>query len=196
MRVVQVKCPKCGTPVMQKQRDLLFLCESCGAVHIRDGGTEVVDYEIADFARGAQGDKVYVPFWRMYCSFTIRHMDSSGGVLYKLSNWVKDKADNSGEIFVWVPAADFDQATFKRLSTTFTAELPRYQSRMDFGSVPRLPMAIPKEEAMKLADFVVVTMEAEKPGVLQELDYTLQIMDARVVFLAFRSSSGGLVPSM
>jgi hypothetical protein len=196
MKVIQVKCPKCSTPIIQKERDMLFYCSNCGVMHVRDGGVQVIDYEIADFAKGAPSDRVYVPFWRMYCSFTINHQSSSGGALYKLSNWVKDTANNSGEIFVWVPAADFDQATFKRYSTMFTASPPRYASRIDFGNVPRLPAAMKKEEAMKLADFVVVTMEAEKPGILQELQYSLQVKDARVLYLAFVSGPSGLTPSM
>jgi len=196
MKVVQVKCPKCNTPIMQKQRDMLFYCPNCGVMHVRDGGIEVIDYEIADFAKGTQGDRVFVPFWRLYCNFSISQQSSSGGALYKLSNWIKDTANNAGDLFVWVLAADFDQATFKRYSTMFTAVPPRYASRMEFGNVPRLPAAVRKEEAVKLADFVVVTMEAEKPGILQELQYSLQVKDARIVYLAFVSGSSGLVPSM
>ena len=196
MKVIQVKCPKCNTPIQQKQKDMLFYCSNCGVMHIRDGEVEVIDYEIADFAKGAQGDRVYVPFWRMYCGFTIEHQSSSGGAIYKLSNWIKDRSNNSGDIFVWVPAADFDQLNFKRFSTLFTANPPRYASRLDFGNVIRLPAAVTKQEAIKLADFVVVTMEAEKAGVLQELVYSLQIKDARIVFLAFLSGPSGLVPSM
>jgi hypothetical protein len=66
---------------------------------------------------------------------------------------------------------------------------------MDFGLVPRLPTVVKQEEAMEMADFVVVTIEAEKPGVLQDLDYTLTVHDAKLVYLPFVSTPQGLVPA-
>jgi len=196
MKVVQVKCPHCSNPLMMKQKDQLLFCETCKTMHIRDGGVHLIDYEIADFGRGAALDRVYVPFWRMYSSFIIKHIESEGGSYSKLAGWVTGKQDGSasGDIFVFVPAAEFDPATFKRLAVMFTVQTPRYNSRLDFGGVPRLPAGVKKEEAMELADFVVVTMEAEKPGVLQHLDYELTVHDARVIYLPFVTTVNGLMP--
>ena len=44
-----------------------------------------------------------------------------------------------------------------------------------------------------MAHFVVITIEAEKPGTLQDLDYSLQVNDARAVYLPFLTSQQGLV---
>jgi hypothetical protein len=194
MKVVQVKCPSCQTPIRMKQKDILYYCDNCRTIHIRDGGITVVDYEIADFRPGAGADRVYVPFWRLYCNFTIRSSQVEGGTMFRLSNWVKGGQGNSGSLFVFVPAADFDPPTFKRLATTLTASPPRYASRLDFGGVPRLPAAISRPEAFEMADFVVVTLEAEKPGILQSLDYTLTVNDARLVYMPFVSTPQGLMP--
>jgi len=196
MRVIQVKCPSCKNPIQMKVRDRLFYCENCRTLHIRDGEVQLVDYEIGDFAKGAPLDnRVYVPFWRLYCNFVINHISSSGGTAFKLSNWVRGgPQQNSGDIFVFVPAGEFDPGTFRRLATMMTANPPRYDSRLDFGNVPRLPASVRKVEAAELADFIVVTMEAEKPGVLQDLDYSLTVRDARIVYLPFFTSASGLVP--
>ncbi|MDD1771257.1 MAG: hypothetical protein LUO79_09265 [Methanomassiliicoccales archaeon] len=197
MKVVQVTCPSCHNPIQMKTKDQLFLCSNCGTLHVRDGGITVVDYEIADFAKGAQlENRIYVPFWRVYCSFVINHAQTSGGTMFKLANWARGGDKGTGDIFVFVPASDFDPATFRRLATTMTVNPPRYSTRMNFGDVSRLPAAVRKEEASELADFIVVTMEAEKPGVLQELDYSLTVKDSRIVFLPFVSSSQGLVPGL
>jgi hypothetical protein len=194
MKVVQVKCPSCQTPIHMKQKDILYYCENCKTIHIRDGGINVIDYEVADFRPGVEGDRVYVPFWRLYCSFVIHSSQVEGGAMFKLSGWVKGGQGNSGSLFVFVPAADFDPATFKRLSTSLTVNPLRYASRLDFGNVPRLPAALSRPEAFEMADFVVVTLEAEKPGVLQTLDYTLTVNDARLVYLPFVSTPNGLMP--
>jgi hypothetical protein len=55
---------------------------------------------------------------------------------------------------------------------------------------------VTKEEANKLANFVVITIEAEKPGVLQNLEYSLEIKDARIIYLPFNSTPGGLRPAL
>lgn len=196
MKVVQVRCPNCSTPIMSKQRDLLFHCQQCGTMHVRDGGISIVEYEIADFAKGSPMEgRTYVPFWRLYAGFTILRMSSSGGSMYKLANWVKGGKGDSGDIFVFVPAPDFDPPTFKNLATTLTSNWPKYATRLDFGGVPCLPAAVSKEEASKLANFVVITMEAEKPGVLQQLEYTLDVKDARIVYIPFNATPQGLRPA-
>jgi len=197
MKVVQVKCPKCSIPITMKQKDLLFYCDHCGVLHVRDGGVTILDYEIADFRRGVPTENlIYVPFLRMYSHFVIHQARSEGGGLFKLSEWIKGGTGNSGDIFIFVPAVDFDPPIFKQLSIMFTKNPAKYTNRMDFANVPRMPASITMKEAMELADFVVVTMEAEKPGVLQQLDYSLNVVDARVIYLPFISNSEGLTSAL
>jgi len=195
MKVVQVKCPSCNTPVYSKERDRLFFCDKCNTVHVRDGGVEKVEYEIAEFGKSAQGEKVYMPFWRMYSSFSINSRSVEGGHVFRLASWLKGGGD-SGSLFIYLPAAEMDANSMKYWSSTFTANPPRYATRLNFGGVRRLPAAMSREEAKELADFVVVTMEAEKPGVLQKLNYSLTINDAKVVYLPFVYSQGGMVPAL
>ncbi|MBM4237114.1 MAG: hypothetical protein FJ151_01350 [Euryarchaeota archaeon] len=194
MKVVQVKCPACGNPIHMKERDSLFLCAQCNMLHTREEGAERVEYEIAEFSPNARGERIYMPFWRLYCSFVIRSKSVEGGTLFRLSQWAKGGGE-SGDMFVYVPAGQLDVATFKRLATGLTANPPRYRTTLSFGGVRRAPAVVTKKEAEKLADFVVVTMEAEKPGVLQRLDYELKVNDARVVYLPFISTPSGPAPA-
>lgn len=195
MKVIQVKCPSCNTPIYSKERDRLFLCDKCNTLHVRDGGVEKLEYEIAEFGKSAQGERVYMPFWRMYSSFTIHSKSVEGGQLFRLSSWLKG-GGNSGSLFIYLPATDMDTNSMKYWSTTYTANPPRYATRLNFGGVRRLAASMTREEAKSLADFVVVTMEAEKPGVLQRLDYALTVNDAKVVYLPFVYTQGGLTPAL
>ncbi len=195
MNVIQVKCPSCNTPIYSKERDRLFFCDKCNTMHVRDGGVEKVDYEVGEFNQSAQGERVYMPFWRMYCSFVIRSKSVEGGHVFRLANWLKGGGD-TGSLFIYVPATDMDPNSLKHWSTMFTENPPRYSTRLNFGGVRRLPASMTKEEAKHLADFVVVTMEAEKPGVLQRLDYSLTVNDAKVVYLPFVYAQGGMVPAL
>ena len=58
-----------------------------------------------------------------------------------------------------------------------------------------MPATMSRQDARELADFIVVTMEAEKPGVLQRLDYSLIVNGTKMVYLPFVISQSGLVPA-
>ena len=189
MRVIQVKCPQCDSPLTMKQKDKVFYCASCGTMHVRNGGVEKLDYEIAEFSPNAQGEKVFMPFWRVYASLVVRSKNVEGGTFFKIANFLK--GGDSGNMFIYIPAADLNTNDFRRIATQFTSNPPRYSTRLKFGNEVRIPAAISKQEAAELADFVIVTMEAEQPGVLQRLDYSLTINDTKLVYLPFVRNAGG-----
>ena len=195
MNVIQVKCPSCNSPIYMKQKDRLFYCEKCNVMHVRDGGIEKVDFEIGEFGPSAQGDKVFMPFWRIYASFVVRSKSVEGGTLFRLSQWIRGAGD-SGNIFIYIPAAEMDTANFRRLATQLTTSNPRYNTRLNFAGYPRIPVSMSKQEAAELADFVVVTMEAEQPGTLQRLDYSLTVNDTKMVYLPFIRTASGLMPAL
>ena len=85
MRVIQVKCPQCNSPIQQKQKDKIFFCTQCNATHVRNGGVEKLDVEIAEFNSNTQGERAYAPFWRVYATFIVRSKSVEGGSLFKLS---------------------------------------------------------------------------------------------------------------
>ena len=43
----------------------------------------------------------------------------------------------------------------------------------------------------QLADFIVLTFEAEKPGVLQDIDYQVRVNDGTLVYLPFLQTGSG-----
>ena len=155
---------------------------------------EVLDVEIGDFNKTAPQDRIYVPFWRMYSTVVINNVRSEGGGFQKLAGWLRGE-NNSGNLFVWVPASEMQIDRFKTMAMDLTLNPPPYSTRMDFGTVPRLSTVVTRSEAMEMADFIVVTIEAEKPGVLQNLDYKLTVHDAKLVYLPFVSTQRGLVPA-
>lgn len=189
MKVVQAKCPQCGQPIMSKVLDQLFYCENCRTIHSRNGGVNVLQYEIADLKTTPSSSISYYPFWRVWCTVTITDSDVAGGTLYKMSKFIKG-GGNSGSFHVFVPATDLEIGSAKQLAMSLTYDPPRYSVRSDFGGLQRLGVNITQKEAEQLADFVIVTMEAEKPGVLQNLSYTLQVNDIKLLYLPFLAGTG------
>ena len=103
MQVIQVKCPKCGNPIISKQKDIVFYCMNCGTMHIRNGGVQILDIKIGDFNKNATQDRVYVPFWRMYSTVVINNIRTEGGGFHKLTSWFRGEG-NSGNLFIWIPS--------------------------------------------------------------------------------------------
>ncbi len=195
MKVIAVKCPQCNSPIQSKVRDHLFYCTRCNTMHVRNGGVEKLDYEIGEFNQSAQGERIYMPFWRVYATFLVHSKSVEGGALFRLTQWLKG-GSNSGNIFIYVPATELDNTGFKTLATRFTSNPPKYATRLNFGNVNRLPATISKQEAANLADFVIVTMEAEQPGVLQQLNYSLTVNDTKLVYLPFVKGPQGMMPAL
>ena len=193
MKVLQIKCPNCHQPIYSKVKDRAFYCHHCRTMHIRNGGTEIIDFDIAEFNPNASGERVYMPFWRLYSTFRINQSNVSGGAFHKLGRWLNGTS-KGGNLFIYVPAWATEVHEFKRWAMGLTEGQPMYSLRTDFNNVERGPTSVAKEEAMKMADFVIVTMEAERPGTLQYLDYSLQVHDARLVYLPFLRGPQGITP--
>ncbi|WP_019176866.1 hypothetical protein [Methanomassiliicoccus luminyensis] len=192
MKVAQVKCPQCSEPIYMKQKDEMFYCKNCGTIHNRDvHGIHRVPYEIADARAPANGKLYYMPFWRLYCNISIRSRNVQGGALYKLAAAFTG-GDKGGRVPIYVPASDLDVSTFRQWAVQLTTDPPRYNTRTDFAEVERVPATVLQEDALELADFVVVTLEAEKPGTLQYLDYELKVLESKLVYLPFAHGGGGL----
>lgn len=185
-------CPKCGTPKTSKRREenLLFLCESCGTIHIREPEERILDYQVARFGRGQPGTAHYMPIWRMKTFVHIRRQEVAGGFLHKLSGLLSGPEADRGFLDVYVPAADLDPATFRQWATALTSRPPRFAPADGFGTVPRLPCVVTEAEARNLADFIILTNEAEKPGVLQRIDYTTRVDEVSLLFLPFYRDDG------
>jgi len=188
MKVVQVKCPQCGIAIQSKVVDQLFLCENCRAMHSRDGGVNLITYEVADVKRSNTGQISYYPFWRVLCTVTINDSNVAGGSLYKLSKFMKG-GGNTGTFNVYVPASEMGIGMAKQLAMSLTYEPPRYDVRPDFGGRQRIGSTVTRKEAEELADFVIVTIEAEKPGVLQSLSYDLKVNEVKLLYLPFISGT-------
>jgi len=183
MKVVHVKCPKCNNPFYSKNTDTVFLCEQCGTMHVREPTIKIIDYEFWEFGQNLQGERTYMPFWRLYTTVNIHHMEVAGGVFVKLSNLLAGGA-SSGNIFIYVPAIELSPEEFRYWSNLLTFTPPRYNTAMRYDrNIPRLPVKIGEAEAIHLADFLVLTYEAEKPGVLQDISYDLRVNTTKLIYV-------------
>lgn len=189
-----VKCPACGTALEGKVADRVYLC-SCGVLHTRDDeGVRELKYTIAAPKDPATPPTavIYIPFWRLDSDVAIHYTKSEGGFFNKLfgKDW------KGGKVSIFVPAVDWEPGTYKHWASAITSKPPKFENVKDFGSYEREPVVIDEMEAKQLADFLILTFEAEKPGVLQEISYEVKVFDMSVLYLPFNRGEGSFQPML
>jgi hypothetical protein len=191
-KIVQVICPGCKNPIHTRVTDSLLLCD-CGTLHVRDGVPTILEYQTGVFTRPGDGEKAYMPFWKVLVNFNIRHTDVVGGSFSRFVNSIAGR-DGGSAIVMMLPAFELEPWQYKDLAKQLTMNTPVFTAgRMD-PSISREPSVITLEMVDEMADFLFVTIEAEKPGVMQRLDYDLQVASKSIVYLPYYKKDGHLEP--
>jgi len=179
--------------MFSREVDTVFLCETCGTMHVRSNGhVEEIDYEFGTFTnRTIAGDRIYLPFWVLDIQFDISDISIQGGGLGNLFGILGDGQARSGKITMYVPAYEMDPQHFKEVAMYHTGNPPKYQPGKPEPGVPREKTSVTADLLPQMADFIFVTGIAEKPGVLQRLDYELNILRKRMIYLPFFKKGGG-----
>ena len=192
VKLTSVKCPSCGTALEGKVADRVYLCD-CGMMHTRDDdGTREVKYTIAAprDPSAPPSALLYIPFWRLDSDVAIHYSRSEGGFFSKLfgKDW------KGGRVSIYIPAVNWDPGTFKHWASTITSSPPKVQPVGEFGPYERDAVTIDETEAQQLADFLILTFEAEKPGVLQEISYTVKVFNTSLLYLPFDRTGASFAP--
>lgn len=185
MRIEPIRCLRCGSIFQNKEKDLVFICGNCGTGQILDRGQpEMIPFDVAGFVHQSPLEKVYIPFWRVYVTIQILSEKIEGGGFFKLMDWISG-GGRSGDAFIYMPGFDMDPHEFKEWAARYTSSPPRYRPVQGLSGIRRLPLSIKRDEASAMADFIIVSHEAEKPGVLQQLNYSMRINELRLIYLPF-----------
>ncbi len=192
VKLSAVKCPSCNTALEGKVADRVYLCD-CGVMHTRDDeGVREVKYIIATprDPNVPPTTVIYVPFWRLDSDVAIHYSRSEGGFFSKLfgKDW------KGGRVSIYIPAVDWDPGTFKHWASTITSKPPHITPMKEFGAYERDPVTVDEMEAQQLADFLILTFEAEKPGTLQEISYEVKVFDMSLLYIPFNRSGGSFAP--
>lgn len=191
-KVVPIVCPGCNNPMFSKDIDDVFLCTGCGTLHARDGKVTIIEYEVGAFKPG-DGEKLYLPFWKLGVDFNIRHEQVEGGTISKFTGFLKGNS-NAGHIDMMLPAYEADPHLYKDIAERLTFHAPPYTPGRFEAGVRREPLAVTVDMADDMADFMFVTIEADKPGVLQQLDYDLQVVSRKLVYLPYYKKDSSVLP--
>jgi len=195
MKVAQIKCPRCGKPSFSKFKDTVVYCDECRTMHLRtEGGPIMLEYEIAEFGKELPLKKFHMPFWRLFSNVTIFSEQVTGGWAARLVSAASGQG-RGGSMFIFVPAIELPPEVFKRMAQDLTTNPPQYRGTERFF-FDRLPVAVDEEAARKLADFLILTFEAEKPGVMQNIQYQVEVQHSKLVYLPFYQDGPNWQPGL
>jgi hypothetical protein len=189
MKIEQVRCPYCGDQIFTRDVDPVILCKGCGKLHTRDGIALTVDYDVGTLLTPGEGEQVYLPFWVLNVAYHINNVDNKE-ILGFLKSLFGAEEKEDGQMRMYVPAFVIRPTAFKGIAMDLTASPPKYKEGKLEPEFRRMPCVISRSQAEKMANFIFVTGIAERPGVLQDLDYRLKVHSARLLYLLCYENGG------
>lgn len=185
VRLVPLKCPKCGSILKSQRKDLVYQCENCGTFVYAPTG-EVVDVSILDFEIALNAKKYYMPFLTYLTRAKIYNEEVRGFFAQR---------GMGGEWITYIPAGgSLPSEEAVRISKMFTSNPPRNKNEIQsFRDASPLPLEIPIEAGDKLAEFVFLSYEVDRPGILQDIRYEFEAKFQKIVYVPVYYENGYII---
>jgi hypothetical protein len=186
-KLIALKCPSCDSGLTVEINDNVVYCSSCGnGWEIKDDKLVPLEINFAKALIQGQGEMIYKPFWTLNAYVKIISRDSSGGWVSKLFG-SKDK--NEGDILFYVPAFWMTIESVKNVGGTFTLKNPVASPQK--YNVKMTGFNFSKYDARKIAEFIFLSIEAEKSDTLKNIDYNIDVKSIQVLGIPFYKQPNG-----
>lgn len=177
-----VKCKKCASGLLVEVNDNIVYCSSCGSgFEIINGELIPIEINFAAAALRGEGEMIYKPFWLLKTQLNISERKASGNFLKNIFGGSND--NTSGDIIFYIPAFYCPIETMKNLATQFTIKHPvaspqKYNTKLT-------GFAYGKEDAKKLAEFILISLEAEKSDTMKSFKYDMKFESMEILGIPF-----------
>ena len=175
LKLEPLKCPKCGSILKARRKDLVYRCEHCGTFIYAPTGEEI-SARILAFEEIVKASKYYMPLLAYHTKVEIYREDVKGFLAER---------GMGGEWITYIPAGgSLPGEEIVRISKMLTANPPRNRSEIEsFRDAKPLSLEITIEEGEKLAEFIFLSYEVDRPGILQDIDYSFQAKFREIVYM-------------
>lgn len=187
--MVPLNCESCGSLLESEDRDVAFRCTNCGQGYaLLEGELKRLTVKSASPKLQERGEVQYYPFWVLKAEVTVESREASGGFFSGLLRG-GGSGPAGGTIAFYIPAFDAPLEVLKQLSVEFTKEQPSYEIAEEARK--SIKGCVHSEEfARGFADFVFLTMEAERPDTMKSIRYSIKFLEATVLAVPFVSVDG------
>lgn len=171
MKLLALRCPECARSLAPVPDGVVVACENCAvAVHIDERGLATLAARYA--APRQEGATHWLPFWIFYGRVHLAQRDTQGG---------SRRAGKTAERFwqaphhLYVPAWDLPLPEARALGSDLVQKQPLYQAIPRPAEVHFTPATVTAEDALKLLEFIVLTIEARRKDWLKNLRFRLEV---------------------
>ena len=180
IELVPLECRRCRSRLPAEPAEVAWLCSSCGQGQRLDEKAELQTVDVR-FAKAREGQPVrWLPFWVMPARVQIVERSSYGRDQAPDPRWAEPQQ------FV-LPAFD----TLPEEAGKWGARFLREPVRLEAGPAEALSgVTVTPEEAQALAEFVVLTIEAERRDKIKSVRALLDFGEAELWCLPFAGSGG------
>jgi hypothetical protein len=181
-KLVAIKCIKCDSGLTVEVNDSVVYCSSCGnGYEILNDKLVPIEINFAKALLAGNGETVYKPFWLLRTHLKILSRDSSGGWLSNIFGGNTNKTE--GDVVFYVPGFWMTIDSVKNIGCTFTQKNPVASPQK--YNVKMTGMNFSKEDARKLADFIFLSIEAEKSDMLKNIQYQMDVKSTEILGIPF-----------
>jgi hypothetical protein len=163
-----VRCPACSNPLTPDDNDLVIACPQCGAgLQLSDLGLEPIEIQYArsNLARV----NVWHPWWIFTGQVNLYRRETQGG------NRSEDARRFWAQPHVMsVPAWDLSLSSIKQAGIQMLQRPPELSAMPRPAGAKLTPAVVSAEDARKMLEYLIFTLEAGRDDWLKNLDFTIE----------------------
>jgi hypothetical protein len=178
MKLLLLRCPKCNHALAPGQDDRVIQCPNCRvAVALNEGGLTFLAGQFAAPAATAS-PAAWLPFWVYWGKVTINERRTQGG----------GSADEEARDYwaqprrFYVPAWACDLPEARDLAQDLLEKQPFLEAIIPPEGAAFEPAVITPDDARKLLELLIVTLEAERNDWMERLAFDLRL-DSEALWL-------------
>ncbi|CAG0931315.1 hypothetical protein TFLX_02091 [Thermoflexales bacterium] len=168
MTLLVVRCPSCGNALAPGDDDLVVACQQCGAgLHLADDGPQSIEIQYAQTNLAKAG--TWRPWWIFRGSVNLIKRETQGG----------NRSDEARKFWAQprvlsVPAWELSIAAIKQVGVQMLKQPPTLNAIPRPSGAPFIPAVVSAEDARKMLEFLILTLEAGRDDWLKSLDFQIE----------------------
>ena len=170
MKLLLLRCPNCNHALAPGQDDQIVQCPNCrSAVAINEGGLDILSAQYA--ASATENPPTWLPFWVYRGRVTILKRKTQAG----------KSADSTARAFwaeprrVYIPAWACDLIEARDMVEALLEEQPALEAVAPSEGAAFASGVTTPDDARKLLELVIVTIEAERSDYLEAFEFDLSL---------------------
>src|SRR5512143_3072420 len=168
MTLVVVRCPACGTPLTPGDDDLAIACAQCGAgLLLADSGPQPIEIQYAQ--SNLPKVTTWRPWWIFQGSVNLIRRETQGGNRSNEASqfWAQPRVMS-------VPAWELSITTVKQAGVQMLQRPPLLKAIPRPSSVKLTPAVVSAEDARKMLEYLIFSLEAGRDDWLKALDFQIE----------------------